>query len=379
MNINNISKGQIFKNYKELCIAIGESPKTSNSKNAQMKEWERFFMYSKQGHKIVIEEIYGFPKEKQDMRSSGNNAAPYIDAIEDLLLNLLAQDKNNGQLFLSRGRLLKELKMINENYTYYKNRKPALSKFTNIHIQEINDFYTSSNTTFKSNLETALNRLQKQSLIFWRYALTVCYVNTYVETTATGQVKATKIKYINEDGEEVVKYNTVHPSQQVKYRKATEDEIKMIIEIEREMLKQYKLNDKAEVFKRGLIQDFYKDVNDILFDKTNIVYYYNSYEILFNDKHVQERLSELRLNDSFKSQTENNLNNGVMERFSSKAKSRHKKAIDEIDENVLDDYYLPSELKQLRSNVDYILNNHYLTQTLISKDFEPIFNIKKDI
>jgi hypothetical protein len=149
--------------------------------------------------------------------------------------------------------------MINENYTYYKNRKPALSKFTNIHVDEINDFYTSSNTTFKSNLETALNRLQKQSLIFWRYALTVCYVNTHVQTTTTGHVKATKIKYINEDGEEVVKFNTAHPSQQVKYREATEDEIKIIIEIEREMLKQYSCKDKAEIFKRGLIQDFYKE------------------------------------------------------------------------------------------------------------------------
>jgi hypothetical protein len=373
MNINNISEGQVFKNYKELCVALGEIPKTSNSKNAQMKEWERYFYFTKQGHKIIIEEVYDLPKEKQDLRSQGNNAAPYIDDIEELILNLLIQDKNKGQLFLSRGILLKELKMINENYTYYKNRKPALSKFTNIHVDEINDFYTSSNTTFKSNLETALNRLQKQSLIFWRYALTVCYVNTHVQTTTTGHVKATKIKYINEDGEEVVKFNTAHPSQQVKYREATEDEIKIIIEIEREMLKQYSCKDKAEIFKRGLIQDFYKDVNDILFDKTNIIYYYNSYEILFNDEHVQERLTELKLNYSLKNQTENNLNVGVMERLSSKAKSRHEKAKDEIDENILDDYYLPSERKQLRSSDEYLINNKYLTQTLISKDFEPIF------
>jgi hypothetical protein len=373
MNINNISKGQIFKNYKELCIALDETPKTSNSKNAQMKQWERYFMYSKQGHKIIIEEIYDLPKESHDLRSKGNNAAPYIDTIEELILNLLAQDKNNGQLFLSRGRLLKELKMINENYTYYKNRKPALSKFTNIRIEEIDDFYISSNTTFKSNLETALNRLQRQSLIFWRYALTVCYVSTYIETTTTGHVKATKINYTNEDGEEVVEFNTVHPSQHVKYREATEDEIKIILEIEREILKRYDCNDKAEVFKRGLVQSFYKDVNEILFDKTNIVYYYNSYEILFNNEHVQEKLDELRLNSSLKEQNEKLLNVGVMERLTSKAKSRHEKAIDEIDENILDDYYIISERKQLRSNDEYLTNNRYLTQTLITKDFERIF------
>jgi hypothetical protein len=79
------------------------------------------------------------------------------------------------------------------------------------------------------------------------------------------------------------------------------------------------------------------------------------------------------LNYSLKNQTENNLNVGVMERLSSKAKSRHEKAKDEIDENILDDYYLPSERKQLRSSDEYLINNKYLTQTLISKDFEPIF------
>jgi hypothetical protein len=373
MKIENLHVKQTFKNYKDLCSALGEIPKTSNSKKAQVKEWERYFRFSRNGHKYIIEEIFESLKEKKDLRSQGNNASAYIDEIEELILNLLGQDYNHGQLFLSKSKLLKELKMINDNYTYYRSRKPTLSKFTNIHIEEINDFYESSINTFKSNLETALNRLQKQSLIYWTYALTVCYVSTYIETTATGHIKATKRKYTNEYGETVTKFNTVLPSQTVRYRKATEDEIRIIIEIERELLKKYKCKDKSEVYRNGKIQDFYDDVNAILFDKTNIVYYYNSYEILFNERHIKEKLEELKLLDTYKEVTEKTLNNGIIEKLAINAQKRFNKANEEFLMNMIDDYYEPSEKIQLRSNDDYIEHNVILSETLINKDYPSLY------
>jgi hypothetical protein len=312
-------------------------------------------------------------KEKKDLRSQGNNASPYIDDIEELILNLLGQDYNHGKLFLSKNKLLKELKMINDNYTYYRSRKPTLSKFTNIHIEEINDFYESSINTFKSNLETALNRLQKQSLIYWTYALTVCYISTYIETTATGQIKATKREYKNEYGETITKFDTVLPKQDVKYRKASEDEIRLIIEIEREMLKKYNCKDKSEVYRSGKIQDFYDDINTILFDKTNIVYYYNSYEILFNERHIQEKLEELKLLDSFKNITEKTLNDGVIEKLAINAQKRHDKANEAFLENMLDDYYDPSEKLLKRVDDNYLEHNDLLSETLINKDYPVIY------
>lgn len=73
MDISNIQAGEIYKNYKELCSILGEQQKTSNSKNAQLKEWERYFSYSRDGHKFIINEIYNSPQPKQDARSQGNN------------------------------------------------------------------------------------------------------------------------------------------------------------------------------------------------------------------------------------------------------------------------------------------------------------------
>lgn len=79
-----LNKNQVFKNYKELCVYLGEEPKTSNSKKAQLKEWERYFSFRKEGQKIIITEIFDVPKEKVDNRANNysrnnKNVKPMMD------------------------------------------------------------------------------------------------------------------------------------------------------------------------------------------------------------------------------------------------------------------------------------------------------------
>lgn len=367
LNISNIKVGDTFKNYKVLCEALGEKTKTGNAKKSQINEWERYFLYSKQGNKFIINEIYDKPKPKNDLRSEGNNVSIYMEDIENLILDLLGQERNKGKLFLSRNMLLKELKMINENYTYYRNRKIDLSKFMNIHIEEINDFYESSNSTFKSNLETALNRLQRQSLIYWSYALTVCYIDTSAPTTETGRIKAVKRTYTNDKGETVTTYDTVKPVQELAYRKATDEEIRIIIEIEKDLLEEYKCKNKSDLYKQGKLEEYYNRVKEILFDRTNIIFYYNSFEILFNDRHIQERLEEIQLEELEKWQRQNYLNFHVINKLNENAGTRHEKAKDDCLLYGFDFEAIPSKLKQ-RANNNYTDNNYKLSDTLINKE-----------
>ena len=51
LNSNTLKPNQIFKNYKELCSYLGEEIKAGCSKQAQIKEWERYFSYKKEGNK----------------------------------------------------------------------------------------------------------------------------------------------------------------------------------------------------------------------------------------------------------------------------------------------------------------------------------------
>lgn len=64
MKFNSITKSQIFKNYKELCEFLEEPVKGGTSKEAQIKEWQRYFAFERQGNKYIITEIYDTPLEK---------------------------------------------------------------------------------------------------------------------------------------------------------------------------------------------------------------------------------------------------------------------------------------------------------------------------
>ena len=45
LDTSRLEIGMIVKNYKELCALLNENPKTGNSKNAQLKEWQRYFEF----------------------------------------------------------------------------------------------------------------------------------------------------------------------------------------------------------------------------------------------------------------------------------------------------------------------------------------------
>ena len=69
MKIENLYEGQIIKNYRELCRLIGEKVADGgHSKMCQMREFERYVKYHKEGNKLIIDEIYDEPKEKIDGR-----------------------------------------------------------------------------------------------------------------------------------------------------------------------------------------------------------------------------------------------------------------------------------------------------------------------
>ena len=53
-----MEKGQIFKNYKELCEYMGEKPAEGNTKKSQLRRWGSLFSWHKNGHKIIIDEVY---------------------------------------------------------------------------------------------------------------------------------------------------------------------------------------------------------------------------------------------------------------------------------------------------------------------------------
>ena len=68
--------GQEFKNYTELCRYLNlKTGLNGNQRMSQKKELRQYFDFAKMSgsNRIVITEIYGVPKEKDDLRHKGNN------------------------------------------------------------------------------------------------------------------------------------------------------------------------------------------------------------------------------------------------------------------------------------------------------------------
>ena len=343
MNIENLEEGMEVKNYKKLCELLELPVKTSNSKKSQMKELERYVDFEQKGQKIIIQEIYSQPKEKIDNRSLGNNSLFGIES-QKLILDLLARNDNNT-LFLSTCRLLKALEIINENYAICRQNIPKLSKIIEMDEKHIYDFYTSTHGTLKSALETTLNQLQKKSLIFWNKIITVCIETAYIESNDMNKTKIVK----NSDDKKTIKYKVNKD-----YRPATDGEIELILSTEREVLDTMGFESKQDVFKNFKWNEYNKLVMNQLYDKANIVYYYSSYKIISNKRHVLKELENIK-----KMHLQMILNTKVSCRLLVNADKRHSASQDNI---YIDDY---KDRDLIRAKEEYLENNHKLINLLI--------------
>ena len=91
---------KIYKNYKELCKEFGWNPNNKgNYKKARLKELDTLCKWHKDGNKIVIDEIYNTPKDKEDNRvnNGGNNTSNYNE-VDILLYNMLSSIKTDNTI-----------------------------------------------------------------------------------------------------------------------------------------------------------------------------------------------------------------------------------------------------------------------------------------
>lgn len=84
-----------YKNYKELCVAMGWKVQSSNSKKKQLTELESLCKYHKEGNSFIIEEVYDVPKEIKETR--GRNSL-YAEQVGMAILNaVIAKSKSKNK------------------------------------------------------------------------------------------------------------------------------------------------------------------------------------------------------------------------------------------------------------------------------------------
>lgn len=112
MHLENIHEGDVFKNYKELCAALGTEPKTGCSKMAHINQLGTFCQFHKSGREFCIDKIYDkalapTANTPQETHLSSHSFNAYI---QPLLLQLIYT--HGGQLSIGKTDLYRQLGMI---------------------------------------------------------------------------------------------------------------------------------------------------------------------------------------------------------------------------------------------------------------------------
>lgn len=382
MKIENLKVGMVIKNYKMVCELLDEEIKTGGAKQNQLKYWNEYFNFHKKGNKFIIDKIYD--KEMKPMKdnrkgnsgtsqgSRNNNIPKYTQNIERLILDLLSQSKQGyGKIFLSKHVLLRELKMINNNFSYCKQRLTKLSKFMNIDKATIEEWYDSTSDMLERNLETALKNLEKQSLILWSREITVAEIIPIADIINTNRI--IKTVTLDKYNEEITDYK-INDRATINHREGTEEEKRFILYTEREILKEMNCKNKADVIAMGEWENFINKVNSIILKEYNIGFYYKSYKILFNEQHIIEAMEDdygFELDEDDKIHEQIVLNRGVNDRIHNNATKRQDKAQAKVNKMF---GKIKDERLIRRTNENYMKDNDKLNSNLIDVKAKDIKN-----
>ena len=319
IKIENISEGQIVKNYKAMCAELDVPIEAGNSKKAQLKEWECHFAYERQGNKFIITEIYDIPKEKVDGRGKSSK---YGELIQFLLADALFRTKRK-HLSIGITKLLTTINMVNENYGFCSTRIKEISEHYKINPYVIYDFYNTSNSNLKGVIETALNNMRDKRVLRWEKIIKIC-------TSETGST----------------------------HRKATTEEWDLIDYYEAKALEEFPCDGMEEIRKSRYWKAFRETVKDYLNVNTHIKYYYHAYFISVQEEYIEkerDRLLEHILDKPKRETLRKKLNGTVMENFIENAEKRHLKSFtsnSKMRKYRIKDTY-PKHIEQL---VDLLIN-----------------------
>ena len=189
MNILELKQGQVYKNYKALCEQLGEQPKTGKSKQLQLKDWERYFTYHKDGNKFVIDEVFSQAKEKIDGRKNnkGGNNNVYAEELDRIVLSCVGDgDWTLNDIFITCIPLLtsKYQDFLKYDCNVYAEKNNMSTGLVDTYSQKLKGI-------LERAIESSLTRLKKQGKIEYRKSI--------IANTVTDKI------ILNEEQEEELK------------------------------------------------------------------------------------------------------------------------------------------------------------------------------
>lgn len=360
-------KKRRYNNYKDLCNELEIKEGKGSTKKSQLEIMKSYFKFERQGNAYLIKKIYN--KQKY-IESPLKENKKHIDSIERLIVDMLIKENLKNDSFsmrIGRYQLLKEISVINENYSKCKYRKDKLSKYLNININTICDWYNSTDYILLNDTIHALDRLQDKSIIMWENDILVYNIRYYDKT------KLRNVEIINGEREESHSLESNKPSYILS--NATELQKKTILNAEKFALDNLGYETKSKIIVNGLWDKFQDIVKDILVDY-DIASYYNCFHIIYSIDNLENVSKKYSKTLSQKNQ----------DKHIAKATNSIKKNINSNIDNKINNTNIKSkENKELSYNEKNRLNKNYkkdtnnLTNKLIDTKIKSFWRNVKEV
>ena len=191
MNTNKLINGMVVKNYKELCSLVEEEIKDGNSKKAQMKEFERYFKYHKEGHKFVIDEVFDTPLPIEDSRKGKQHSNfPQFKVDEDKWYNKgVYMIKLDNQVYIGS--------TVNFRDRFIQHRRKGGMTHTKELLKQGGEFFILHNMSDIEDIEL-IRRVEEEYILFYTHETDYDVVNRRIGTSTFEKPKKSKepkIKY----------------------------------------------------------------------------------------------------------------------------------------------------------------------------------------
>lgn len=377
MKIENLEVGKTYNNMKELCEVLEvKYPPTTKTKEVFLKRLKEKVKIIRNKRTIKIVGFYKIGEIKEEKKCDKK----YDKTLQKLILDILIQHEDKNFVLLSKSKICLLTNLVNDNFRYCQDKMPRLSNFMDVDIKNIEEFFTTTKSLLRRNVEKALNELRNKSLIYWSEVLTICQLieNEDFEGNESSPIdNIQEEKFIDENKEEQSEFYSYKKKKYTKvFRKANREEIEYIINVEKEVMDEMGFDDKRDIVLAGKWNDFFVEVKKNLLYDRNIVYYYNSYEIIINRDYILrewENLNKLKLDYKYKSKLEKIINEKVYNNIKDNALKRHKAA---SQKDVIDQIFESKEkvLARMfrRADESYMKNMNKLNRKLIKYDADSI-------
>lgn len=167
-----INEGQVFKNYRKMCEYLEEPVKTGKSKQLQLKDWERYFTYHKDGNSFVVDKVYDKPMEKErkkceDTSKYDSNNNKYISLMMDYLM--MKAETGDGYKTITTWLCdelgLMEKEVCNVPYSDKNTIEAFCKRYTVKNVDLFCDYISSAKSVMKQMFIKALSAMERKGLV----------------------------------------------------------------------------------------------------------------------------------------------------------------------------------------------------------------------